>query len=634
MGQKANLEPGTISNNSGSAFRRGRQFPSSKHVRGSHRGGQKVFVAFVTQRRDGSGSRLHLLQSITAFANVAAFDLSGLAKVTSLLVLPFAHEDLAIILGGYIIVNHLMPTPLVAISIYGGMVASDFALYGLGAAARRVPWLNRYAVDARVRRFGEALKRNVFGLVLLCRVVPGVVFVAFVACGWMRVSLARFTAASLVVSALYLPLMLYLVIEFGSALDDHLGLMAWPILFGALAATSYVRRRVFAFREPGAREATSERTPLAPCAGMPPLVAADRKVAAAERIPPTLFYLPLLLNWLRLGLGKRSLTLPSSANPAIVTGGMWGEAKSSYFFDVAATERRWIADFVVVKRGSGPNSMPCDLARAKRALCDAELDLPLIAKPNIGWHGRGVRRIDDEADLERYVAHFPEAATLMLQRYVPYAGEAAVLYARLPGEAAGRIQSLTLRYFPHVVGDGRQTLRELIVADERAQWKARLHLGADPSHFGPSRQDLDRVPARGEAVRIALIGNQRAGALYRDGRRYITAALEARFDKIARSMSEFHYGRFDMRFESLDALMRGEAFAIVEFNGIGGEAIDCWDPHLAVREVYGRLFAQQRLLFEIGDANRARGFRPTGYGEFLASLIRQSQLIRRYPSSE
>ena len=37
-----------------------------------------------------------------------------LRRITSLLVLPFAHEDLAIILGGYIIVNDLMPVSLVA----------------------------------------------------------------------------------------------------------------------------------------------------------------------------------------------------------------------------------------------------------------------------------------------------------------------------------------------------------------------------------------------------------------------------------------------------------------------------------------------------------------------------------------
>ncbi len=118
-------------------------------------------------------------------------DLSGFTKITSLMVLPFAHEDLAIILGGYIIANNLMPTSLVVASIYGGIVASDFALYGIGAAARYVPWLSRYAVDGRVRRVSDTLKRNVFGLVALCRVVPGVVFVAFVACGWARVSFIR-----------------------------------------------------------------------------------------------------------------------------------------------------------------------------------------------------------------------------------------------------------------------------------------------------------------------------------------------------------------------------------------------------------------------------------------------------------
>ncbi len=145
--------------------------------------------------------------------------------------------------------------------------------------------------------------------------------------------------------------------------------------------------------------------------------------------------------------------------------------------------------------------------------------------------------------------------------------------------------------------------------------------------------DLDRVPACGEFVRIALIGNQRAGALYCDGRRHITAVLEARFDAIAPSVTEFRCGRFALRFESLDGFVRGEDFSIVEINGIGGEAIDCWDPRLPMREVYWRLADQPRLLFLIGDRNPARGFGPTGAGDFIGSLIRQSHLIRRCPAS-
>ncbi len=310
--------------------------------------------------------------------------MSGLAKVTSLLVLPFAHEDLAIILGGYIIVNDPMPVSLVAISIYDGIVASDFALYGISAAARHIPWLSRYAVDERVLRVGDTLKRKLFGLVALCRVVPGVVFVAFVACGWAGVSLARFTAASLIISAVYLPLMLYLVILFGDALDDHVELLAWPMLFVAISTSSFARKRVFAFREAAVPDAAAETVLPEACFGMPPLSHTYRKVAVAERIPPALFYLPLVINWIRLGVRHLSLTLPTAANPKIFTGGMWGEAKSSYFYDVAAAECQWIADFSIVKRNAGAWSLGADIERAARSLDDAGLAYPLVAKPDIG----------------------------------------------------------------------------------------------------------------------------------------------------------------------------------------------------------------------------------------------------------
>ena len=179
------------------------------------------------------------------------FGLSDLGGLFSLLMLPFAHEDLAIVFGAYAIVSKWLPASLVALTIYGGMVASDFVLYGIGAGARRLPWLSRYAVDDRVLRFGENLKRNIFGLFTVCRLVPGVVFIAFVACGWTRVPLGRFIVASLLISALYLPIVLYLVIVFGDALDDHVGLWSWPVLLAVLIATAFVRRRVLAFNSAG-----------------------------------------------------------------------------------------------------------------------------------------------------------------------------------------------------------------------------------------------------------------------------------------------------------------------------------------------------------------------------------------------
>ncbi len=81
------------------------------------------------------------------------------------------------------------------------------------------------------------------------------------------------------------------------------------------------------------------------------------------------------------------------------------------------------------------------------------------------------------------------------------------------------------------------------------------------------------------------------------------------------------------------ALAAGEGFTIIEINGVGGEAIDAWDPDLSVGEVYRRLYRQQVLLFAIGDRNRRRGFAPPGLVASLRPAFRQSQLIGRYPAS-
>ena len=87
---------------------------------------------------------------------------------------------------------------------------------------------------------------------------------------------------------------------------------------------------------------------------------------------------------------------------------------------------------------------------------------------------------------------------------MPSNGEAAALYARLPGARNGRILSLSFR----------------------------------------------------------------AGSHWRDASRHITPEFEARLDAIACSMREFHYGRFRLRFASIDELARGENFSVIEINGI------------------------------------------------------------------
>jgi hypothetical protein len=257
---------------------------------------------------------------------------------------------------------------------------------------------------------------------------------------------------------------------------------------------------------------------------------------------------------------------------------------------------------------------------------EAGLSFPLVLKPDIGWRGFGVRLVADVDALAADLATFPAGCTLILQAYVPYAGEAGVFYVRRPGEERGFIFSMTFRYFPHVVGDGRSTLAELIERDPRAAWKAKLHRATLGERLGT-------VPAAGELVRLHMVGSSRVGGLYKDARAYASPALTRRFDEIADAMPNFHFGRFDVRFASAERLVEGEDIQIIEINGAGAEAIHVWDPEYTLTDVYADLFRQQALMFEVGALNRARGFRPLSLRELVGFQQRQQRLLSIYPAS-
>lgn len=359
--------------------------------------------------------------------------------------------------------------------------------------------------------------------------------------------------------------------------------------------------------------------------GMPAVALDKPPVAPGEHIPWLFIYLPVVFKWLALAWRYRCLTLPTVANPHIAAGGFRAESKISYLRQIGPDCKGWVARSTLLPVGDKAD-LGRLVERAERAMAEAGFDYPLVAKPDVGACGFGVRLIGDGAALADYLAGYPADESVMLQEYLPWAGEAGIYYMRMPDEARGRIFSLGLRYFPYVVGDGRSSLRALIEADPRASRRARLHLAA-------LRGRLDEVPAGGEIVRLALVGSLRVGALYRDGGGYVTEALSARIDEIARSMPEFCCGRFDIRFSSIEALQQGRGFRIIEVNGAGAEAIHIWDPELTLGNAYRVLFEQHEALFAISARNRERGYRPLSLRQVIALQWRESRLLRRYPAS-
>ena len=345
-----------------------------------------------------------------------------------------------------------------------------------------------------------------------------------------------------------------------------------------------------------------------------------RVMSPFEFWPNWIFYTPVVLQWVALGIYYRGFSLPTAANPSIETGGLCGESKSSILDQVGDEQRTWLADYIVILTGvDSPDGVLNRLAASG-------LSFPLVAKPDVGCHGNGVRLVEDGAALERVLADYPANVRLLLQEFVAHEGEAGVFYVKEPGHAA-RVTSLTLKYAPLVRGNGKAPLCSLIDGDPRL-------CGIKHLFAARFRDRMDEIIPLGQTVRLVFTGNHCKGSLFRDGEAEITSALTRRMELICDSMTEFHFGRIDLRFSDLSALRRGEEFKIIEINGVGSEATHIWDPQTRLIDAYRAQFQHYGLAFRIGRAMRRGGHRPSSLMQMLKSWRRQTRLMASYPASD
>ena len=197
-----------------------------------------------------------------------------------------------------------------------------------------------------------------------------------------------------------------------------------------------------------------------PHQGMPPMEQDGPPISFFEFWPMWAFYPPVMAYVAWLMLRHRGTLLPTVANPSFPGGGFYGESKAEILALAMQHVPEWTAPFVRRERptdaAAQTASTECESALA--ALQQAGIALPVVAKPDLGCRGAGVKLIRSAADLTRYIQAFPAGATYLLQQLVPFEGEAGIFYCRRPGQAQGRVISITLKYFPHVIGDGRRTV--------------------------------------------------------------------------------------------------------------------------------------------------------------------------------
>lgn len=331
--------------------------------------------------------------------------------------------------------------------------------------------------------------------------------------------------------------------------------------------------------------------------GLPTLLFEGKTTSFYEFWPVWLVYIPVVIYWLLLSIRYRSFGLPMAVNPNIELGGMVGESKHAILDPAGVELRHYILPYIRVDAQQQHDSRYAAIVMARAR--DHGIDFPCVVKPDKGCRGSGVQLVKQIDELQTYLdSHCDQV--LLVQKLAPFVAEAGVFYVREPGASRGEIVSLALKYRPTVVGDGKNTLQQLIHSHPRAHKMAVLH--CKKNHF-----QLHRVPAVDEEVALEFAGSHCRGSIFRNGNQFITEEMSACFDRLLQQLPGFHYGRLDVKFRDIYALQRGEAFHIVEINGASSEQAHIWDSRTAFGDAILTLLKQYKWLFAMGDTMRARG---------------------------
>ena len=507
-------------------------------------------------------------------------------------------EDLTCIATGVLVAQGKLSFAEGALACLAGIFGGDILLFLAGrlagARALRWPGVRRFLTPEMVERGAAWLQQRGLAVILLSRFTPGLRLPTYFAAGLLPTQFSTFAIYFLVASVIWTPALVGATAVFGEELLRTLfshrnqTIAAFSVVFGMLVLAARLLR------------------PILSRAGRRRLIGFLKRKVRWEFWPVWGVYLPLLPYLLYLALRHRSLTLFTAANPGMPSGGFVGESKSRILCHLSRAEGA-VAEYDVI-----PAELDAGLRlqAAHEFMLASGLDFPIVLKPDVGERGSGVAVIRSGDELQAYLR--TASVDTIIQRYV--AGlEFGVFYFRYPGEAHGRICSITEKRFPVVVGNGLNTLRELILDDPRAVCMA-------ATYEKLSKRPLDEVPPPGESVPLVELGSHCRGAIFLDGSHLATPALQDAIDRISQAHPGFLFGRYDVRAPSTEEFRQGR-FTVLELNGVSAEATHVYDPSVSLREAYRVMFSLWRTAFEIGARNRELGVQPATLGE-LVTLVR------------
>ena len=300
-------------------------------------------------------------------------------------------------------------------------------------------------------------------------------------------------------------------------------------------------------------------------------------------------YLPLFPVWLYCAYKARTLLFFHGANPSIKYGGMAMESKKE-IYDLIP--ENWIPKTVFVSSEISFNEILSELK-------SQTINFPIIVKPNIGLKGLGVAELKDSDELENYQNH--NDCDFLIQEKIKYQNEVGIFYHRFPDEKTGKITGMVKKEFLSVTGNGKKTLRELVMENPRSAFQIKAieqKMGSEMNKIVPENEEIILIP----------FGSHTRGAKFIDISSDVTEKLEQKIDEICTKVNGFYFGRLDVMFENLELLKAGKNLKIIEINGAKSEPTHMYDPKHSLFFAWKEITKHWKIMAEISRKNHEKGF--------------------------
>lgn len=284
--------------------------------------------------------------------------------------------------------------------------------------------------------------------------------------------------------------------------------------------------------------------------------------------------------WSLYSIYFRTLTYFAVANPKIYLGGMLDERKTDIYQLVPSEYLPKMKMYTSEMRGVKED-------------IEANFTLPVIVKPNVGFRGFMVKRIDTLAELAKIEEEYLNKE-LLVQEFISFNHEYSVMYYFIDHDNYG-VSSLVEKHLPKITGDGERTIGEILSSLENPflnkNWVKEKYAA-----------QLNDILERGKVFTLDHVGNYARGSKFENLEQHIDTTLVETIKSFYQKVQGMNFCRMDVKAKSLEDLKKGN-FILLEINGAKSEPLHIYDPQMTILQIIKVIHRHWSTLFSIVKKN-------------------------------